>query len=208
MRHDGQPVVATSPVQTSAPTRPPAAAPADESRTPAITPESFPEAADNRAPPSPLVATIPLRSRSATPETDAKKPTALSLVDLPSAKEDAADLGAAMRKAAGNGGEAGAVAPATTAQPGKPTLRPPAGALNAAIANAVREARACIAAGDPPVHASITFDADGVATARVPQFASAVPDAHACVTKALSRAHIAPFVEAPIAVPVTVRPVT
>lgn len=73
---------------------------------------------------------------------------------------------------------------ATPQGPAATSLRPAAGALNAAIANATRAARACLAADDPVVRATLTFAADGRSSVRVGS----------------------PFVEAPLAVPVTVRP--
>jgi hypothetical protein len=198
---------ATATVRATTAARAPAAD--GPSPPPALTPESLHEAAVAGAQPAPL-APAPLARpiHTGPPGADPEQPASISLVDVPSSPDDPADLSVAMRKATGGAGDATAAPSSIGAQPGKPTLRPPTGALNAAIATAVREARACIATGDPTVHASISFDADGIATASVPSVASSLPGAQACVTKALSRARIAPFVEAPIAVPVTVRPAT
>jgi hypothetical protein len=194
--------------EPSAADRPPttlAAAPA-----PAPAPTTTSLAADALpAAPSAIASAAPDRSaRTARGPASPEPPpgeAAIALRDLPANAGSAEDLGDAMRRAtdARGGVTANIAAPQG---PAATTLRPAAGALNATIVNATRAARACLAADDPIVRATLTFAADGHATVRVGKVTSSLPGAEACVTAALGAAQVNPFVEAPLAVPVTVRP--
>jgi len=86
-------------------------------------------------------------------------------------------------------------------------LRPSMGAIQSALGAAVRTARACLAAGDPPSQATVTFRSDGsVADVTVTGDAAGTPAGN-CIRASLSRgARVPPFAEPTFAAPVTVRP--
>ncbi|MGO9833856.1 MAG: hypothetical protein ACLP1X_06550 [Polyangiaceae bacterium] len=85
-------------------------------------------------------------------------------------------------------------------------LRPSTGAIQSALGVAGRAARACLAAGDPPSHATVTFRSDGsVSDVAVSGVATGTP-AEGCIRGALSRARVPAFAEPSFAAPMTVRP--
>ena len=205
----GPPAPAAAALVTASPAKAPSVAPtAPEATAASASPgltalpsEALPSAAIAKAPVNPDRS--PRGARGAPgPEST---PAALSLRDLPANAGATGDLGDAMRRAT----DAHGPVPIDVAAPqgaAATSLRPAAGALNAAIITASRNARACLAADDPIVHATLTFGADGHASVRVGKVVSSLAGAQSCVTAALGAAQVSPFVEAPIAVPVTVRP--
>jgi hypothetical protein len=88
--------------------------------------------------------------------------------------------------------------------------RPSVGAIQGALGAALPSARACLEAGDPPYHVTVTFQSNGNVQGVSFQNAggaghAAESAAEACVRAALGKAQVAPFAEATYAAPLTVR---
>ncbi len=120
-------------------------------------------------------------------------------------KSDGADFASAVRGAVGEsnpkpegGGGGDRVAPGTRSQ------RPSPGAVTGAINSALGGARACLPGDAPTATASATFAANGTVTSVSVQNAS--KEATPCIAAALKTMRVAPFVQAPLVVRVTVRP--
>lgn len=124
--------------------------------------------------------------------------------DLPPSAGERADLGGAIAHAVGpKDAPAEAALDVPRAGGAARQLRPSPGAVVGAIGAVLPAARACLGADDPVRAGEITFRSDG-AVARV-RLAGARPT-DACVTAALSRARVEPFVEETFTTRVTVRP--
>jgi hypothetical protein len=128
--------------------------------------------------------------------------------------------GAAQPSSAGSAAAAGAdesLVPAAAIAPGSSLgsgpwsvpRRPSIGAVQGAFGAVLPGARACLAPGAPPLHATVTFQSDGTVRdvalpdADPPGGASAA--SAACVRSALAKASVPPFAEGAYAAPVTVR---
>jgi hypothetical protein len=83
-------------------------------------------------------------------------------------------------------------------------LKPPVGAIQSALGVAARAARACLAPGDAPAHAIVTFRSDGSVN-EVAVSGDRTP-AESCIRGVLAKARVAPFAAPFYAAPVTVRP--
>lgn len=171
--------------------RAPSLAPADDR---GIDPSDLPRAAgiETRVPPSPGRAGAP-------PRVTFLEPSAAA--DLPKPGLGAAGssdpLQPAAAVAAGSGLAGG---------PDSVPLRPSMGAIQSALGIAGRAARACLAPGDPPAHATVTFRSDGSVSDVAFSGGAAGASAETCVRGALSSARVPPFAALSFAAPVTVRP--
>lgn len=94
--------------------------------------------------------------------------------------------------------------------------RPSVGAIQGALGAALPAARACLGAGDPPYHVTVTFQSDGNVQGVSFQNtggpgsgsgsgSGSETTAEACVRAALGQAQVAPFAETTYAAPLTVR---
>jgi hypothetical protein len=184
-----------------APTETAAPAPS-ESVMPSVSPS--PSASPN--PTGARRASTIIDTRRAAPSRDDAQPRPLTIVDIPETPASPADanLGLAMKDAVGKKDDGAALAEPARNGSAQVHIRPPAGAVNAAVSVAVAKARVCMPAGLPAGHATIVFAASGEARATVRDVA--IPEIAACVASELSAARIEPFVEAPYSVSVTVRP--
>jgi hypothetical protein len=85
-------------------------------------------------------------------------------------------------------------------------LKPSAGAIQSALATAGRAARACLAPGEAPSRATVTFRSDGSVSDVTVSGDSAGTQGNRCVRAALAGARVTPFAEPSFTAPVTVRP--
>jgi hypothetical protein len=121
----------------------------------------------------------------------------------------ATDLTARMEQAVGNDKHAGEAAandsPAPTNPDGIAPVYPSLGAINSALARPLMAAQACVEGDVPISHARVKFDATGVVgSITVTGWAAGKP-AEACLRAALTKARVAPFLQASYVVPVTIR---
>jgi hypothetical protein len=144
--------------------------------------------------------TWPAAGRSGTaPKPAAPDPNAVADLakDAPGSPASPDALQPAAAVAAGSGLAGG---------PDSVPLRPSTGAIQSALGVAGRAARACLAAGDPPSHATVTFRSDGSVSDVAVSGDGAGTPAEGCIRGALSRARVPAFAEPSFAAPVTVRP--
>jgi hypothetical protein len=92
------------------------------------------------------------------------------------------------------------------AQPSDVPQQPSTGAAQAAVAQVIGSARACVAGHDAPSRATLVFGSDGrVQSVSISGPAAGTP-AEACIRAALSRARVEPFAKPTFSVGATVRP--
>lgn len=141
------------------------------------------------------------------PEAAAK----LSEKDIPTAAAGpAGDLGNAMKSAVGADGKpveqtpaAGSNGPQFAA--GTVPQKPSQGAVTGAIGTVLPAARACLGPDDPISRATITFVSAGTVQSVNVSGGAAGKPAEACIKSALTRAKVAPFMEATYTAPITIR---
>lgn len=167
------------------------------------------------------------KTAAAAPKAGAAKPGALALNTPAPAKPEAAaklsekdipaaaagpagDLGNAMKSAVGADGKPAEQTPAAGSNgpqfaAGTVPQKPSQGAVTGAIGAVLPAARACLGPDDPISRATITFVSAGtVQSVNVTGGAAGKP-AEACIKSALTRAKVAPFMEATYTAPITIR---
>lgn len=122
-----------------------------------------------------------------------------SAVEAPKGSVGASDSSDALQPAA-----AVAAGSGLAGGPDSVPLKPPVGGIQSALGVAARDARACLAPGDAPAHAIVTFRSDG--SVNDVAVSGDRTSAESCIRGALAKARVAPFAAPFYAAPVTVRP--